>query len=194
LALCLFGGDIPDGGMEPLTIVVSFDVGEQVALGSIACWIADLVNKFGFHGSKVALHGGIVPAISLPAHGLDETGFIQGFAIIGGGILAAAIGVMDQARRGALSLDGHGQGSDGEFGAQMITHRPTNNLPGEEIQYDGLIEPPFGGWHVGDVGQPNLIRPRGHEGLFEQIRRDRQVMMAVRGAHPNRRGIRGRMP
>jgi hypothetical protein len=44
---------------------------------------------------------------------LDETGFIQGFAIIGGGILAAAIGVMDQAGRGALSLDGHGQGSDG---------------------------------------------------------------------------------
>jgi hypothetical protein len=45
--------------MEPLTIVVSFDVGEQVALGSIACWISDLVNKFGFHGSKVALHGAL---------------------------------------------------------------------------------------------------------------------------------------
>jgi hypothetical protein len=29
LALCLFGGDIPEGGMEPLTIVISFDVGEQ---------------------------------------------------------------------------------------------------------------------------------------------------------------------
>ena len=41
--------------MEPRTIVLSFDGGEQVALGSIACWIADLVNKFGFHGSKVAL-------------------------------------------------------------------------------------------------------------------------------------------
>jgi hypothetical protein len=34
--------------MEPLTIVVSFDVGEQVALGSIACWIADLVNSSVF--------------------------------------------------------------------------------------------------------------------------------------------------
>jgi hypothetical protein len=56
---------------------------------------------------------------------LDETGFIQGSAIIGGGILAAAIGVMDQARRGPLSLDGHGQGSDGEFGAQMIAHPPS---------------------------------------------------------------------
>jgi hypothetical protein len=34
--------------MEPLTVVVSFDIGEQVALGSIACWIADLANK-GLH-------------------------------------------------------------------------------------------------------------------------------------------------
>jgi hypothetical protein len=42
LALCLFGGDVPEGRMEPLTIVVSFDGGERVALGSIACWIADL--------------------------------------------------------------------------------------------------------------------------------------------------------
>jgi hypothetical protein len=29
LVLCLLGGDIPEGGMEQLTIVVSFDVGEQ---------------------------------------------------------------------------------------------------------------------------------------------------------------------
>jgi hypothetical protein len=28
---------------------------------------------------------------------------------------------MDQARRGALPLDGHGQGSDGQLGAQVIT-------------------------------------------------------------------------
>src|SRR3984893_10444139 len=29
-AFCLFRCDIPEGGMKPLTIVVSFDVGEQV--------------------------------------------------------------------------------------------------------------------------------------------------------------------
>jgi hypothetical protein len=53
--------------MEPLTFVVSFDVSEQVALGSIACWIADLVNKFGFHGSKVALCMGALVSGSSPA-------------------------------------------------------------------------------------------------------------------------------
>jgi hypothetical protein len=35
LALCLFWGDIPEGGMKPLTIVISFDVSEQVVPGGI---------------------------------------------------------------------------------------------------------------------------------------------------------------
>ena len=26
---------------------------------------------------------------------------------------------------------------------------------GEEIEHDGQIEPPFLGWHVGDVGEPD---------------------------------------
>ena len=29
--LCLFGGDVADGGVDPLTIVVALDIGEQVA-------------------------------------------------------------------------------------------------------------------------------------------------------------------
>jgi len=34
---------------------LSFDGGEQVALGSNVCWIADLVNKFRLHGSGAAM-------------------------------------------------------------------------------------------------------------------------------------------
>jgi hypothetical protein len=48
----------------------------------------------------------------------------ENLAVIGGGILAAAIGVVDQAGRRLLPLYGHGQGSDGEFGAPVISHRP----------------------------------------------------------------------
>src|ERR1700730_7765489 len=43
LALCLFGGDIPEGGMEPLTIV---DVGEQVMPGGIPGWVASPLQRF----------------------------------------------------------------------------------------------------------------------------------------------------
>src|ERR1019366_5005802 len=58
LALCLFGGDIPEGGVEPLTIVVSFDVGEQVVPGGIPGWVASLVHEFGFDRLEHRFHHG----------------------------------------------------------------------------------------------------------------------------------------
>ena len=68
--------------MDPLTIVVSFDVGEQVMPGSIPGWITSLVHEFGFDRAKAAFHRGIVPTISLPAHGLDQPGCIEHLAVI----------------------------------------------------------------------------------------------------------------
>ena len=76
--------------MDPLTIVVSFDVGEQVMPGSIPGWITSLVHEFGFDRAKAAFHRGVVPTISLAAHRLDHGGSIKDLAVIGSGILAAA--------------------------------------------------------------------------------------------------------
>ncbi len=45
----------------------------------------------------------------------------------------------------------------GQFRPHVVTHRPADNFPGEEIEHRGQIEPPFLGWHVGKVGEPNLI-------------------------------------
>ena len=66
----------------------------------------------------------------------------------------------------------------------MVTHRPADDFAGEEIEHDGQIEPPFLGWHVGDVGEPNLIGPLGGEFLVEPVGGDRQIVMAVGGAYP----------
>lgn len=80
LAFCLFGGDV--GRNLTADDWSTFHGGEQVALGSIACWMANLVDKFGSHGSNAALHRCIVPAISLPAHRLDHPRRAQKLAII----------------------------------------------------------------------------------------------------------------
>jgi hypothetical protein len=82
-----------------------------------------------------------------------------------------------------LPLDGHDQGCDGQFRPHVVTHRPADDFPGEEIEHDGQIEPPFLGWHVGDVCEPNLIGPLGGEFLVEPVRSDRQIVMAVGGAY-----------
>ena len=110
------------------------------------------------------------------------------------GILAPTIGMVSEAGRRLLPLDGHGQGRDGQFRPHVITHRQADDFAGEEIEHDGQIEPPFLGWHVGDVGEPNLIGPLGGEFLVEPVGGDRQVVMAVCGAHRNRHGVRARMP
>ena len=62
--------------------------------------------------------------------------------------------MVDQRGRRLLPLDGHGQGCDGQFRPHVATHRPADDFAGEEIEHDGQIEPPFLGWHVGDVGEP----------------------------------------
>ena len=129
--------------MEPLTIVVSFDVGEQVVPGGIPGWVASLVHEFSFQSAEATFHRSIVPTISLPAHGLNHPGRAENLAVIGGGVLAAAIGMMDQAGRRLLPLDGHGQGRNGQFRPHVVTHRPADDFAGEEIEHDGQIEPPF---------------------------------------------------
>jgi hypothetical protein len=55
LAFCLIGSDI-----EPLVIVVAFNVGKQVTPGSISAFVASLVHELGFNRAKAAFHWGIV--------------------------------------------------------------------------------------------------------------------------------------
>jgi hypothetical protein len=76
--------------MKPLTIVISFDVNEQIVPGSLPGRVASLMHEFGFDRAKAAFHRGIVPTISLPAHGLDHPSCIEDLAVIGSGVLATA--------------------------------------------------------------------------------------------------------
>src|SRR5579885_1923542 len=59
LAFCMSGGDIAEGGMKPLTIVISFDAGEQVTPGSLPSWIATLMHGFGFYRAGPASIGAL---------------------------------------------------------------------------------------------------------------------------------------
>ena len=93
---------MPDGGRKALTIIVSFDVGEQVVPGGIPGWVASLVHEFDFQSAEATFHRCIVPAVAFPAHGLNHSGCAENLAMAGGGVLAAAIGMVDQAGRRLL--------------------------------------------------------------------------------------------
>ena len=98
--------------------------------------------------------------------------------------MAAAIGVVDQSASWPLSLDGHGQRRDRQFLTQVVAHRPAHDLASEQVKYGGEVQPPLVGRNVGDVGQPDLVRPSGDEALIEDIVGDRQAVFAIGGDHP----------
>jgi len=64
-----------------------------------------MVDQLGFQCAKEALHWRIVPSIRLAAHRLGNGGSLQDVAILASRLLAAAIGMMDQARSRAPSLE-----------------------------------------------------------------------------------------
>src|SRR5438477_6107332 len=117
LRLCLLWGDVADGGVDAPPIVIAFDVGEQVAPRGVAIGVFAVVDELCFQSAEETLHWRIVPAVSLAAHRLDDSGGLQDVAVVAGGVLAAAVGMMDQACSRALPLDCHGERGDGEFGS-----------------------------------------------------------------------------
>jgi hypothetical protein len=107
LALCLFGG-LCTRGQNEAADDCSIDVGEQVVPGGIPGWAASPVHGSSFQSAEVAFHWGAVPAISPPAYGLDHPDGAENLMVIGGGVLVATIGMVDQTGRPLLPLGGHG--------------------------------------------------------------------------------------
>src|SRR3954451_8266068 len=70
--VCLLRGDIAESGVDPPTIVIAFDISEQVAPRGMPIGIVALMGQFGFQGAQEALHRRIVPAVPFAAHCLPD--------------------------------------------------------------------------------------------------------------------------
>src|SRR4029077_5083981 len=73
-----------------------------------------------------------------------------------------------------------------QLGAQMIRHRPADDLAAVEVHDRGQIKPALISLDVGDVGEPDPVWRGGDEVALKQVRGDREVVTAVGGAHPSR--------
>jgi len=99
-----------------------------------------------------------------------------------GGILDAAVGMVDQSRRRPLALDGHCERFQRDLGMKRLAHRPPDDLACVQIQDGCEIQPTFAGRDVGQVSQPDLADPRGGEIASQSIGRNRVIVSAVGGA------------
>jgi hypothetical protein len=88
------------------------------------------------------------------------------------GVLATAIGMMQQSIRFAASPDRHHQGIGDELGRHRCVHRPANHPAGEEIDHGGHIEPALRGPDIGEVGDPFAVGSGCLEAAVEHIGSD----------------------
>ena len=58
---------------------------------------------------------------------------------------------------------GHLQRVDDQLGAQMVRDRPADDAAGVDVEDGGAVDPALAGAVLGDVGEPQLVRPVGTE-------------------------------
>jgi hypothetical protein len=82
--------------------------------------------------------------------------------------LAATIGVVEQAQRGAPPGQGHFEGGEREVAGDSIAHGPTDGEAGAEVHDHGEVQPALARRNVGDIGDPRLV----WRGLLKLPRQD----------------------
>jgi len=87
--------------------------------------------------------------------------------------LHAAVTVVNQPAQvvagvGALP-DRHVQRVQGQVGVEVLGQLPPDDHPRVDVDDERRVHPPGVGADVGDVGDPQLIRPLGDELAFHQV-------------------------
>src|SRR5882762_561824 len=91
---------IAERGVQALLVVDLLDEGADAARGFMVIAIEPAIDLLGLERRHEALGLGVVVGIADPAHADADAVRLQELAVVGAGILHAAIGVMDQAAPG----------------------------------------------------------------------------------------------
>ena len=91
------GTQITESRMSPLTIVEQFKVFEDFAACLGSGTPVALINQFELEGGEKTLRHRIIPAVAFTAHAAQHAVRRQQLLILVTGILAAAVGLMQQA-------------------------------------------------------------------------------------------------
>jgi hypothetical protein len=102
-----------------------------------------MIHQFGFQGMEKALHRRMLASLTLTGSQQFPLRLMLGEPLLvgTGGILAAAIGVVHQARQRPAPLERHVQGRPRQLLRHLLVHRPANHLAGEEVEHDGQVQP-----------------------------------------------------
>ena len=86
--------------MTACSIIEAFDVGKDIAFGLVASCVFLVMDLLGFERVEEAFHRCIVVAVGPAAHRGLHAGGVKRGAVIGGCVLDAPVGVVDQVGAG----------------------------------------------------------------------------------------------
>src|SRR6185437_149437 len=101
-------------------------------------------------------------------------------------VLAAAIGVMQHARAGLASGEGHRECVARERAVERVAHGPPNHAARREIEHDRQVEPAFARREIRDVTHPHAIhrpppvRIADRKVAIEYVRRNGMRVRGIR--------------
>src|ERR1035437_747573 len=167
--------------MLPFSIIKDFDIFKAGSFHVGMGCVPHAMDALVLETVKPAFSGGVVPAITFPAHRACHAVLLELFLKRIAGVLASTIRVMPDARGRPAAEPGHRQSIHHNIGCHAWLERPADHFPIEQIQNDGKVQPAFICPQIRDVCRPNLIRRCRREVTVQQIRSHRQAMFRVRG-------------
>jgi hypothetical protein len=152
---------------------------QAVAIKEMSVW-----EQLVLEGSKEAFSKGVVVAVSLGAHALEEADSGQQPASPSGGVLTASVGMEESSLGEQARVLGLLEGSSDELRMHGSGEFPSNDATAEKIDDDGEVEPSLAGGDVGDVADDLDAGAGGLSGVFEEIGRGSGPMVGLSGARP----------
>src|SRR5659263_249240 len=192
LELCR--GAVPEVRVPTLPIVEHLDVIEQVPPGLRSCGVVPMMNPILFQRREETLRHRVVVTVPLAAHAADQPVFFQQGPVIPAGVLAPAVGVVEQPPGRTTARQGHPQRVQGQFPGDSRTHRPAHHRSGEKIEENGQIHPSLPRGNVRDVRHPHPVGSNRLKVAGQQIRRHRKGMGRVGRRRPELPTIPGLYP
>ena len=179
LSFGLFRGPVSESGVDPSPVIVAFDIGEQVSSCFLPSCPLPLADELDPEGVEEAFHGRIIVAARRPAYRGFSFHCNELLAVRFRGVLAAAVGMTDEAFGRSLPLRSRHQGGQRQLCSHMVAHRPSDDLAGRQIEHSREIKPSLAGRDIDNVGQPDAVGCFRDELLFQQVGRNRKIVAAV---------------
>ena len=146
------GTSITQRRMTACRIIEPFDVPNDVLLGRSPRRVGGARDQFGFERGKETFHGRIIVTVVRTAQTGHQTVSREDVLISDAGVLTAAISMMQQARGGPATSQGHVQRGLHQVRRHRLRESPADNAARIQIEHCGQIQPALTRRDIRDTG------------------------------------------